>query len=70
MKKRLALTIAAAMTAVTVMFGTTACGTPCAGLTVSDRDRQAAADGYEVEKEDNLGNECELDEDGEWEVED
>lgn len=70
MKKRLAAALVPLIVATGLMFGTTACGAPCAGLTISDRDRQAAADGYEVEKEDSLGNECELDEDGSWEVDD
>ena len=57
-------------------FGLVACGdydfpSPCEGLTVSERDRQAAADGYEVEREDSLGNECELSQDGNsWSVDD
>jgi len=52
---------------------TAACNFPssCEGLTASETDREAAANGYEVEKEDSLGNECELSEDGKsWSVDD
>lgn len=48
----------------------TGCGSECEGLTASDRDRQAAADGYEVEKEGNFGGTCELQNDGTWKVDD
>ena len=41
----------------------------CEGLSASDQDREAAANGYEVEREDSQGNECELSHDGNsWSV--
>jgi len=41
----------------------------CANLTVTQQDRDAAANGYDVEKTDSLGNECELSQDGQsWSV--
>jgi hypothetical protein len=46
----------------------TGCGDPCSGLTATDRDRQAAQDGYEVEREGRNGAECELQEDGTWDT--
>lgn len=49
----------------------TACGgaLPCDGLTASQQDREAAANGYDVEREDSRGNECELNPDGtSWSV--
>jgi hypothetical protein len=43
----------------------------CEGLTASAKDKEAAANGYEVEKEDSMGNTCELSEDGTtWGVDD
>ena len=56
---------------VLVMFGGTACTPACDGLSASERDRQAAQDGYEVEREDSRGNTCELSQDGKtWDVDD
>lgn len=67
-------TIAGMMLATFMTVGLTACGdwpSACEGLSVSDKDREAAANGYEVEKEDDLGNTCELSQDGNtWEVDD
>lgn len=47
------------------------CTEACTGLSISEKDKQAAADGYEVEKQDSMGNTCELDRDGaNWSVDD
>lgn len=55
----------------TLIGATTACSPPCESLgQPSQQDREAAANGYEVEREDDMGNECELSEDGQWEQED
>lgn len=65
--------VASAVLAGALIVGGTACDipTPCEGLTASEKDKQAAADGYEVEKEDSQGNTCELSQDGEtWEEDD
>lgn len=51
----------------------TACDFPsaCEGLTASAQDMEAAANGYEVEREDSMGNTCELSQDGNsWSVDD
>jgi hypothetical protein len=56
-----------------VMSITAACDFPqsCEGLDISDQDREAASNGYEVEKEDSLGNECQLSSEGtSWSVDD
>lgn len=68
--KKIAALLAPLLIAGGLMVGTTACTPPCEGLVASDRDRQAAADDYDVEREDSMGNECELDEDGSWELDD
>lgn len=63
----------ASMALVFALGSMNACDFPssCEGLTVSDQDREAAANGYEVEREDDLGNECQLSEDGQtWSVDD
>lgn len=58
-----------ALAAVALLPLTTACiPESCQGLDVSDKDREAVSNGYEVEKEDGQGNECELQPDGTWEV--
>jgi len=52
---------------------TTAClPTPCADLSApSPQDIEAAGNGYEVEREDSMGNTCELSRDGStWNVDD
>lgn len=55
-----------------VLVGTSACvEEPCQGLSVTEQDKEAAANGYEVEKEDTAGNECQLSPDGTtWTVDD
>lgn len=61
-----------ALTASLLVAGT-ACDmpTPCEGLTVSQQDVEAAGNGYEVEREDSMGNTCELSRDGQsWHVDD
>lgn len=64
----------AAMVMGVSMLSLNACGdwpSACEGLSVSQQDRDAAANGYEVEREDSMGNECELSRDGKsWSVED
>ncbi len=66
--------IAAIALAGTLMFGGTACGDwpqACEGLSISQQDVDAAANGYEVEKQDSSGNTCELSQDGtSWSVDD
>lgn len=48
------------------------CGSldPCKGLTATERDRQAVADGYEAEKEGKWGSTCELQPNGTWQEDD
>lgn len=46
------------------------CGSSCAGLQATERDRQAVADGYEVEREGKYDQTCELKPNGTWEVDD
>lgn len=46
------------------------CGNACAGLQATERDRQATADGYEVEREGKYDQTCELKPNGTWEVDD
>jgi hypothetical protein len=41
---------------------------PCSQLTVSAKDREAIANGYEVEREGLRGKECELTPSGTWEI--
>lgn len=64
----------AAMVLGASLMTTAACGDwpqACEGLEVSAQDREAAANGYEVEREDSQGNECELSQDGNsWSVDD
>lgn len=56
---------------VAAMGLTTACEPACSGLSASEQDKQAAANGYEVEKTDSMGNECQLSGDGSsWSVDD
>jgi hypothetical protein len=62
-----------AVIAVTVLAASTlaACEGQCEGLSISAQDREAAANGYEVEREDSWGNTCELSRDGRtWQVDD
>jgi hypothetical protein len=60
---------AAVVTLVVMSTGADSCSSACEGLNASQRDRQAAANGYEVEREDSQGNTCELTRDGShWEV--
>jgi hypothetical protein len=60
--------IAAALLTMGLLTG---CTEACTGLSASEKDKQAASDGYEVEKEDSMGNTCELSKDGvNWEVDD
>lgn len=57
----------------TMLIAGTACEMPqaCEGLSASAQDKEAAANGYEVEREDDSGNTCELSRDGNsWEVDD
>lgn len=60
----------ALLVAVPLAISTTACiPEACQNLTVSQQDLDAAANGYEVEREDAQGNECELSRDGRsWSV--
>lgn len=64
--------ILASIALVPVVGATAACfPEPCQGLSVSQQDKDAAAAGYEVEKEDSMGNECQLSSDGTtWSVDD
>lgn len=50
----------------------TGCGSmnPCEGLSATERDKQAANDGYEVEKPGKWGETCELQPNGTWDVDD
>lgn len=64
--------IAGVTLALVASMSVTACGNmpqACSNLSVSAQDREAAANGYEVEKVDSMGNECELSQDGQsWSV--
>lgn len=64
--------IAGSVLALVASMSVTACGNmpqACSNLSVSQQDVDAAANGYEVEKTDSLGNECELSQDGKsWSV--
>lgn len=72
MNKLRSITLALALAGSTLAIS--ACGafaTPCATLpAASDRDRQAAAEGYEVERTDQHGYECELNRSGYWTYDD
>lgn len=60
------------VTAVMVLAVTTlgACESECNGLKATAQDREAVANGYEVEREGSMGGTCELTRDGTWQVDD